>query len=660
MLLFVAAMALSEPSLTVKFTSKPLPQALRLLSEASGQRLEAAPVLADEVLMVRFRDVPRKEALRRVADLYAAEWVAKPDGLLVLRPDAAKRRAAQAALLAKAKDTLRGSFAYNARRLAQQPERFGPQEAAALEKKRRAEEDARKRAEEAKDYERMFLPMSSLEETPAWRALARLLPTLGEAKLLAMPPSAREVWAENPTVLQNPFPIGARQILQRYREELGAQRPDAQAVRVKVVMNRWEHGEAHNAHLVAMDAAGKKVDEAAIRLNNDMDRMKTPLSQRDPIPPAGNESPLKLSEETLEHLHVAGRSPMSSTPENARLLAKWLPILQNPERYEPTGWLPSEGFVAAAEALDRNLVGAASEIPATDVDQNEERLTPSQFLAKNTYGVTQGTDGWITVTPGEPRSRVPRARGGVLLRDAAMRGGLAIDTASAFAAASPDIWPFTNWVNTALGVMFTGGGPNSFLTTTNDDTLLRFWHQLGPENHRLLRNGETLSLQRLPLNATSMLRRMIFDEVRLGEETDPTEIFTRTFEGDLTLRVEEVPLIRSWRDTDGEASAPFTMSAEQYGQVLAVGNRYREMPAEKFRAMNRFRLGRKRVYHLDFGFRASPTILKDELIEVFFDPKGSPVDRLPAAVAARVEEARLKALAAPVAKPDGGGVPPPR
>lgn len=655
MLLF-AAVIFSDPTVTVSFTSLPLPVALKRLSEATGKVLEPSMALQHEVLMMRVKDVPRDEVLRRVANLYAAEWSPQADGKLILRPEAAKIRAREATTMAKARETLRGSLAYVAKRLKEQPERFGPKEADALTKRQGAEEAARKQAEETGNYERAVTSGSAHEETPGWRALGRLLPTFDQNQLLAMPSSTRAVWAEQPTRLQNPFPAASRAILQRYRDELAAMKPDADLVRVKVVFKRWEHGEAHTAEIFAYGPHGRLVDSASIRMANDNTELKVPYSQRFPVPARGDETPMKLPAEAIEHGRVLNRRKQPAV-ERAALVAKWRPILSDPEHFEPTGWLPSVGYVAAAEALNMNLIGAPSELTGLVYEALPPNETPSQFLARRRFGLTIEKNGWITVENIEKLTRTPRSRGGNLLREALRRGGVSVDSAAAFAAASPDIWPFTTWVGEALGVFFPAGGPRSVLATTGDDTLLRFWFELGDENRRNLREGRTVDLRRLPLRAQPYLDFMIFHEERI-QGVEPTEVFANGVTGTLRLEVVENPIFTSWRASEGEPSDVVPQDAGEFGVALAKGNSWRQIPADAYRQRDRFRLGVQRTYRLSFTFNGATT-LDDSLTEVFFDPTTPAVNQLPENLLGLVEAARQKALAEPAKPTTTGGAPPP-
>lgn len=656
MLLFTLA-ALADVPVTVSFTSLPLPVALKKLSAATGQTLVPSMALQSEVLMLRVDRVPREEVMRRVADMFAAEWSSQPDGSLVLRPEASKVRAREAAILAKSRATLRGSLAYAAKRLREQPERFGPSDAEKLIRRQKADAEARAKAEEAKDYDRVFASGDVEEEKPGWRALARLLPTFDEGKLLAMPPSTRAVWSERPTRLQNAFSPAANAVLQRYREELAVLKPDVDVARVKVVFSRWEHGEAHNAEITAYGPTGLVVDQGSIRMANDSEKLKIPYSQRFAIPPKGNATPMELPPEAIEHAEVLNRREIPSK-KRQELLAKWRPILTDPEHHEPTSWLPALGYLHAAKGLNMNLIGSVSELTGLAYDKVKNSETPAQFLAQRQFGATIGKDGWITVENVERLTRVSRARAGLMLRDAIKQGGLSVDSAAAFAAASPDVWPFTNWVGEALTVFFPAQGRRSVLATTGDDRLLRFWHELGPEIRGSLRDGRTIDLHRLPARAQSHLEFMLFHEERL-QGVEPTDIFSNGIAGALRMKVVETPIFTSWIAADGETSDVAPVDASLYGTWLAVGNRGRELPAEAYRRRDRFRLGLDRTYRLRFEFVGTEP-LEESLVEVFFDPNAAPMDRLPPDLAKAVEAARVKALSQPP-KPaiSTGGAPPP-
>jgi hypothetical protein len=616
---------------------------LERLGEVSRLRLQAAPALRDEVLFVRVRNADINGLLTRVADLMDARWETRSDGTRMLRPDPIKVRARSQEFDRAARDTLLNSLAYVRKRLAEQPERFGTDDAVRLTEKLREEAAARKRAEERRDYERLFLASSADEEKPGWRALARVLPTLSTSTLLSMPWNGRAVWAERPTRRQAAFNPTALKALDQYRQELLAFKPEAQVARVRIVAVRWEQGISHSVSLTALDANGKVVDASSMRLAGDSDRLKIPFSQRLALPPDPEGRILEVGEEAKEYAAIL-HYQTKTTPELLRALPKWQHRLTHPEEFEPTQWQPAEAYIVAADTLNLNVVGSVSELTGS-VFGRQQQLTARQFMAEKKGYITE-SEGWTVVDERiqSSRLRISRAQAGRLLRNMAARGGLSVDDAAAFAAEVNEIWPFTNWVGEAMAVLGPVGGIGH-LSTTGDDTLLRFWHHLGPAGRKELLAGRAVGLDRLPPTAQAELERMVFHESRLGERKEPTEqLPDGIVGGTLTLQRSESPVFIAWTDAEGLPVASRAYTPGEFGTKLAKGDPYRELPVSFFQQLNRFRLGTTRRYDFRFDF-GNGVAFDTYVTEGFFPPGGKAPFKLPDPILREVEAAREKALA---------------
>jgi hypothetical protein len=644
------------PSVTVRFAALPMPEALARLSTATGRKLEAAPVLREEVLLARMKAVPVDEALRRVAESIEAEWVPKPDGTLILKPDPVQRRKSQAKREAANLENVRGSLAYLARRLGKQPATLSLADVQAIEQKRQREDAARKRAEEAQDWRRAFTPSEAAEETPAWRALARIVPLLGEKTLLAIPNERRAVWAERPTRMQHAFPTAVGGILAQYRNELALAKPTVEVARVRVVVQRWELEARYSSQLQAIGADGTVVDESGARLANDSDVIRTPEGHARKVPPANGEAPLTFSPESTEYYSLMSTSLSVDGAARQRLRTKWMPILLDPVKYEPLSWLPGEAFVLAAEAVDRNLVGTLSDLTGIRYDDAKPE-TATQFLARSGYPVPADPKAWIVLTPPVDVERVPRAKGMALLRDSVRNGGVRIDAAAEYAATSADRWPFLTWVGDGLSAIFPGFGAVTARAATNDELGIRLWHALGDGNRRALRTGKPVRVEALPPQALEIVNMQVYDQLGIAGG-EPTETMPNGLPGgELRLSLTETPVFAAWEARRGETAEPVVMTPESLGRGMAKGIRYWSLTAADVQSWNRFRMGLRRNYRLTFDFGAGRT-LEQTLDEVFLDPNKEPLRKLPAAVIREAEAARQKALTEP-AKPEPTQTSPP-
>gem|GEM_PF-1278762 len=636
----------ADPKVTLTFGPERLAVALDRLSKVSGARLVGSRTLAAEVVVGHLRAVPLSIAMRRLAESVQGKWVPQADGSLVLTQDLTAVRRTKAQFRAFDQATLRGTLTYLRGRLAGQPSAFGTREAQEYRKRHAAEAAARKRATDAGDLSRAWIASSADEETPAWRALARAFPALGEALLLEMPNDAREVWAERPTPSQRPIPISILPILAQYRKELQVLQPDAVVDRVRIEVKRWEIGARYSATLTALGPDRQAVDSASVRLANDSEIMKRPGGHAKPIPiPIAGETALELSEAAREHRLILSSEATLQGDERAHLFEKWLPILTDPVRFEPLTWLPGEGIVSAAKALGMNLIGAVPDTLDLRYGKIRAKETPSQFLAR--HPMVRVESGWFSLVPEEPVTRLSREQARALLKDAVSRGGISVDAAAEWASQVTDRYPFINWVGDSLATMFTARGPWSSLATVGDEPALRLWSALGKGVQSRLRKGETLRLGELTVASRELIRRLVYWENRLGQE-EPTELLPNGIAyGEISMTVEETPIFTSWQSADGERARAMPLSAEAFGTSLAKGSTYWQLSAEEYRRRDRFRLGLNRKYRVTVAFPEINRIMEIQLSESFFDPAREPVDRLPASLAATAEAARQKASAKP-------------
>ena len=294
MLVFVPALV------TVAFAPLPLPQALARISDAVGTTLACAPALREEVLVARLKDADPERVKREIATLFDASWK-EEQGKIVLLPDPKAVRLHAARRDAKAARTLDGSLAYLERRLAEQPSHLGLLDAKAYELKKAREDERRKQAMQDQDWANAFTFSTAAEETPGWRAAARLTLLLGRSSFLTLPNRSRTVWATRPTPMQSSFSVGAKGPLAEYAKELAAFKPKAEVARVRLIATRWESGGAFNVQFEALDDVGTVVDGAFLRMNDDADRMRKRSTVFDAPPPLDGEKPLPLTPEEREH-----------------------------------------------------------------------------------------------------------------------------------------------------------------------------------------------------------------------------------------------------------------------------------------------------------------------------------------------------------------------
>ncbi|AIE87237.1 hypothetical protein [Fimbriimonas ginsengisoli] len=653
--IFALLLVQTSPKISVSFPPTPIRKALKILSDASGRRLEVGGAFADEVVLARVKDAPVDATLDHLAQSLYARWQREPNGVFMLVKDqeALRRRERQDAT--DNRKTLLNSLSYLRGRLAEQPAELDRKSIQRYVDRLASEDRRRKAAEAAKDYEHMFVASTAAEESPAWRALASLIPLLDQSYLLGMPNDAREVWAERPTPMQHPLPVDAVSVLNRYRRELALLDPTKQVARVRLIAKKWEHGAAFNMSLEAVDVDGKTIDKGFARMNDDSKALKIPFTERNRFDPKPGEVPFEVSKDAKEARIVMA----NEGEEQARreLLLKWRPRIMDPVQFEPTQWHFGADLVAAAQAADRNLIGATHDIVGARY-WKERKSTPSQLFARSQGSLVVGDDGWLVVRMQERFSRASRSRAATLLRNSRLAGGITVDAAADWAGACEDRWPFVNWLGDYLSILFPGSGPYSALATVSDDLGLRLWDSLGAGVRSQLRAGGSVRLSDLPSKA----KERIFDDVYWFEGLDepgiePTERLPNGIaDGSLTMTTSEMPVFVGWSSKAGPPASQRPIDAKSFGTFLANGNSYWEVPAEIYRAYDRFLLGVHRSYELHFQIQPGAVPMTVTLTETLFNPSAKATDQLPANLLAEAESSRKAAVAA---KPEKGEVIPP-
>jgi hypothetical protein len=649
-------MSVLDTGVSVSFPPTPLPKALSILSVSIGQRLEAAAPLKDEVLVARLKDAPKEKVLKLIGETFTAKWETGSDGVMRLVPDVKALRQKEIEKRAADLALLKGSMDYVRRRLAEQPKELDAATVEKYKQKLASDENRRKAAAEAQDWSRAFTSSGAAEESPAWRAAARIIPLIGLERMLAMPNDAREVWAERPTAMQHPFPPAAGTVLSQYRRELQLLNPSLDVARVRLVFKKWEMSAALNVHLQGMGPLGKVVDTAFVRMNNDSDQLKIPYDVRSKVDPKAGEKPLTFAEEVRENRVVMDTDTKGMDSVRRTLMKKWRPRLLDPVTYEPTKNFQGATMLAIAEALDKNLIGTVFDL--TNSREASTNITPTQALAKLRTLLRESEDGWLIAKPDEDLARTSRHEARQFLQTCARLGGVPVDEAARWTATSKDRWPFIRWTGDYLAVLLRSRGAFGVTSTLIDSEDLRLWWSLGETARQTLRRGDTLALSRLTPDAKSLLSKSVYWFEALGEG-EPTELLpTGINDGTVSLKITEKPVFYGWAEEDGEPEEGMPWDAAVFGKFLGVGNTWWELPAEHYRRFNRFRMGTFRTYNLKFVLQPGSLPMDVELTETFFDPTGQPVTKLGPALAAEVEKARVAALAKPATENPARVIPP--
>jgi hypothetical protein len=649
----LAAVALlltaQDRTVTVEFGSMPLQKALVLLSAATGTRLNAAPAMRDEVLLMHVSNAPLDKLLGYVAKAYDARWDKQPDGSMLLRPDLNAQHLEAAQIEERYETQWEGTMAYLRKRLAAE----GPFDQAAAARYRRLqdqEDKANALNMQRNDYNAL-VPLAAEELTPAWRAAARIALSLDPKAVLKMAATQKIVWAEAPTAAQQAFSPPAEDALRDYRKELEVLNPGAHVVRVLFKLTRWESGGDFSASLDAFDDTNKVLNSRNIRLDGEGEKLATRGTVQDPPPVAKpGESPMPMSDQASEYLLVMSKRGKPW----AALRDRWSSTLVDPARFEPTSWMPSEQLIQAATAQGKNLVGSVPDTIFFRYQKPGLPDTPSQFLSRNHDIVTEAEPGWLFVKSSEPTARLPRSAAAMILKRSMAQGGLSVDDAAAWTGLVSGKFPFINWFGNHLSVLFPSMGPYSVLGTINNSEALRFWNALGAANQGALKAGHTVRIGSLDQAAQDWVVEQVYWDDAI-DDIEATDVYPNGIaDGVLSLKITETPVFQSWSSADGEQGDMIALDAKKFGTSLVRGSTYFQIPANSYTKRNQFRMGVSREYTLSFKFEPGDREATYSFSETLFDPSNPVLSELPTEIAQKVEEARQYALAHPPVKGRAG------
>lgn len=191
----------------VSYTGK-ADSVIRVLEEFSrgtGIEVSAAPGLADEIVLVRVKDLPVQEFYDRLAATVNGEWVKDNSNKLFLRPRAAARSAGKAVFGDRLRKYLKKRLETLKEPLTDEKMEENLRQINKLES---ADEDGGD-----PDGNRWIKAMQLRDQAPMNRAAVEIFATLDLDRMSMMKPGDRLVYSMRPKPLQLPLPAAAINIL---------------------------------------------------------------------------------------------------------------------------------------------------------------------------------------------------------------------------------------------------------------------------------------------------------------------------------------------------------------------------------------------------------------------------------------------------------------
>lgn len=395
------------------------------------------------------------------------------------------------------------------------------------------------------DDEPDSLPDVPITLSPSWRAGAKLVGLMGARTLTSLRPNERAVWAENPTPMQRPFPLGAANVLAALRREYALLLPDQPIARVRLVVNADE-SQSPTINVEVLGVKGEVVDATEISPDTDEEAVEAPPGEATPTVLPSDMTKVTLPAETTEYVALLSSR---KRPLRDETFEKWRPRLLDPVAHEPTSWFPGAALIATAEASDRNLIGVMLDYDAVRFIRMADNAPAAVFLAAFKEEGWKEVDGWIVSDrTGWPSSTYPRAEARAVIARAVAQGGLDVDAAGAWLASYPDSHPSITWLGRNLSVLLTSVGQ-----TFGEDSV-GLWGTFGIGVRDALRRGATIPLRNLsPASQRELFEQVYWGDALEDEGREVTEALPVGLgNGTVSLTVDEETVAVPWSSAKGE------------------------------------------------------------------------------------------------------------
>jgi hypothetical protein len=496
-------------------TAMPVGRLLQSLSKRTGVRLECAPEVVDDVLLLQVDNVPLAQVMSRIAEADDARWRRVDDSWRLERPEAMAKAEQRREMHERAVVIARHL------QMVTSPLRK-PWNAATLHA--------------AIPRVKHFLSTGSMDSEidhmpPLWRAFLRCLSDISPEEIAQIPVGGRAVFATNPTHRQFPLGKGAQEALAKlpdeqslfgkvlqeegiegHNDDMGhgsfvsssfdfwQQYYNFRRVPARILLsisNKWS--DSYEGELTLLDEHNKilvrmGIDEEMIPLSDFLPN--APTTKGSPIVPLSHDSQILKSVQPPVKDTSTFQGPV--TPQ---VSAEARAILTTPEQHEPLGLVVSDGYIALARAKKRNLIAALPDRLLKDRSPfDTSPLTVSDVPNLPPYGPRMRiTDrgGWLIVTPPDPyEARLERADRTVLGRIArrVAQAGVATIKDVAELAAHSGNKPMYHFDGEYLWALSNG---KNYSSGAGNWTLLCLYGSLTDEEQQMLLSGKTVSYRSL-------------------------------------------------------------------------------------------------------------------------------------------------------------------
>ncbi|HMS55057.1 MAG TPA: hypothetical protein PKA27_06615 [Fimbriimonadaceae bacterium] len=530
-----------EKPITLSLGARSLAKAVEDLSVEADYRLQVAPGIAGEVVVIHVREVRLNDVMKRLADVTSGEWEKKSDHYLLIRSPRKVREEEEAS-----------------RRLHRdQVKRSIDELLESLKPKTSGGPDKQVEVSLGGSQQGM-LGNSFAPNTPVGKAIGRLLSQVRLEDISSVESGGRVVFATSPNAMQKPLgsnavsvindlvkeqneaaaklataqnpqedPSQAKQEMQRFLEAfgLGSQtKPITEpTVKALLVVEKQAIMPGMQVNLRLFGRDGSVLMNGLAFLNGggmfSMIGGMTPVDLKEAPKPDPSEEVIQLSSvaKELEASKINVFNPNSMAELSAELRAAML----DPVKHDPLSFKESELLLATAQQKGLNTVaclpdamlGTGMSVMISSGSSQEFKPTTYLFrLQKDTALKVTLTGKDLNIMPADPvesrRQRVDRPSLAKLINSAAAKRAASLDDLAAYA--QKNLSPFETPGAVPYLMRFAPNATSSGMTGPLNWDALRFYGSLEPNQKQAMSAGTEIPIGSLSEPQKRLITKIVF------------------------------------------------------------------------------------------------------------------------------------------------------
>ncbi len=685
-----------DQKVSAEVRAAPAPEALESLSRQIGIPLQGMQSVKKDFLVIRVKDVPASELLKRIASTLNASWEKTDTGYRLLRSPQDVRAEEQK------------EYLLSLERVKKALERIGGD---LKKEKPLTPESAQLLAERlygAYETQRTGTPnmtawqmISNLQNsTPAYRLINEISLSIPAETFASVPRGKRIVFASQPTRMQRRMPLDISQAIARFWKDQAIWAKAQKAVKdrrggenyyyfentsdpsnskigkILLSVTHSPAGNYHSCRITVADQKGRSIASANSSLSAEPNIYFPDQSK----PPATNEESIQFkgaSKEMADELAkvyavaMAGRGtlPQMQLPDELKQL------ILNPEKHEPLSFIATDTLLEVSRIKNKNLVACPDDsmIYAAFAVQNP-KPTAVMAMLKSFGTETVEEDKWIILRPSfqqyARQNRTSRSALGDFLRRAVKDGRFSLENRAQFAYNSDQEEQSVLPMFCAILLGFSEEG-----VMGNDWSSLRLYGSLTTNQRQLAKSGQPIPFSALMPSQIEILRHATFDAeyAHISQQFDEqdtaefanedgitlggglfseiTEILPNGFTGRELLEVNDettAKLFAKPLPADGQPSYFGEHSFDEEGLAFELFQAekpelfpWRNQGSYRAPTFGEFRSGTERRVNMKIQLNKRAAF-EQTLTDKTYTSNYVPLAKLPADVKKRIEEAQVR------------------